>query len=81
LQPFQPKLHMTDADFFSITRNVKCCDDDGGLGEREFELVMREQVVCPLASARTGHDRELSLPQRNKLKLCLPRTLRRFQIS
>ncbi len=43
-QPFQPKLHMTDADFLSITRNGKLCDNEGGLGEREFELVMREQV-------------------------------------
>ncbi len=43
-QPFKPKLHMTDADFLSITRNGKLCDDEGGLGEREFELVMREQV-------------------------------------
>ena len=43
-QPLQPKLHMTDTDFLSITRNGKLCDDEGGLGEREFELVMREQV-------------------------------------
>ncbi len=43
-QPFQPKLHMTDADFLSITRNGELCDEDGGLGTREFELVMREQV-------------------------------------
>ena len=43
-QPFQPKLHMTDADFLSITRNGRLCDEEGGLGEREFELVMREQV-------------------------------------
>jgi hypothetical protein len=45
-QPFQPKLHMTDADFLSITLNGKLCDNEGGLGEREFELVMREQVRC-----------------------------------
>ncbi len=44
LQPFKPKLHMTDADFLSITRNGELCDGDGGLGKREFELVMREQV-------------------------------------
>jgi hypothetical protein len=43
--PFQPKLHMTDADFLSITRNGELCDEDGGLGAREFELVMREQVL------------------------------------
>jgi hypothetical protein len=44
-QPLQPKLHITDADFLSITRNGKLCDEEGGLGEREFELVMREQVA------------------------------------
>jgi hypothetical protein len=43
-QPFQPKLHMTDVDFLSITRNGELCDKDGGLGARAFELVMREQV-------------------------------------
>ncbi len=44
MQPFRPKLHMTDADFLSITRNGRLCDGEGGLGRREFELVMREQV-------------------------------------
>ena len=38
---------MTDADFLSITHNLKLCDHEGGLGEREFELVMREQVRPP----------------------------------
>ena len=46
-QPFQPKLHMTDADFHSITLNGKLCDEEGGLGWKEFELVMREQVCLP----------------------------------
>jgi hypothetical protein len=46
-QPFKPKLHMTDADFLSITRNGKLCDGEGGLGEQEFERVMREQVQRP----------------------------------
>ncbi len=44
LQPFQPKLHITDADFLSITRNGQLCDAEGGLGLKEFELVMRDQV-------------------------------------
>jgi hypothetical protein len=35
---------MTDADYLSITLNGKLCATEGGLGEREFELVMREQV-------------------------------------
>ena len=35
---------MTDADFHSITRNGRLCDGEGALGQREFELVMREQV-------------------------------------
>jgi hypothetical protein len=40
---------MTDADFLSITHNGKLCDDEGGLGEHAFELVMREQVARPSA--------------------------------
>ena len=43
-QPFQPKLHLTDADFVSITRNGQLCDEEGGLGPQEFDQVMREQV-------------------------------------
>ena len=39
---------MTDADFLSITLNGKLCDREGGLGEHEFELVMREQVAIPI---------------------------------
>ncbi len=46
-QPFEPKLHMTDADFHSITLNGKLCDGEGGLGLNEFERVMREQVCHP----------------------------------
>ena len=38
---------MSDADFLSMTHNGKLCDAEGGLGEREFELVMREQVAKP----------------------------------
>ena len=44
LQPFQPKLHLTDEDFLSITHNGQLCDAEGGLGLKEFELVMRDQV-------------------------------------
>ncbi len=43
-QPFEPKLHMTDEDFLSITQNGQLCDAEGGLGLKEFELVMRNQV-------------------------------------
>ncbi len=49
-QPFRPKLHMTEADFQGITRGGRLCDPEGGIGCKEFELVMREQVfVCVLA--------------------------------
>jgi hypothetical protein len=52
-QPFEPKLHMTDADFHSITLNGRLCDDEGGLGLPEFERMMREQVrPTPAAAAR-----------------------------
>jgi hypothetical protein len=48
---------MTDADFLSITLNGKLCDAEGGLGEREFELVMRKQVhpsgSCSFAAAQS----------------------------
>jgi hypothetical protein len=48
LQPFQPKLHMTEEDFLSITHNGQLCDSEGGLGLKEFDHVMRDQVpVCP----------------------------------
>jgi hypothetical protein len=40
---------MTDADFHSITLNGKLCDGEGGLGLKEFEQVMREQVSLPTA--------------------------------
>ncbi len=46
-QPFQPKLHMTDADFRTITRNGQLCDGAGGIGPAEFDLVMREQAPAP----------------------------------
>jgi hypothetical protein len=36
---------MTDADFDSITLNGRMCAANGTLGYREFELVLREQVV------------------------------------
>ncbi len=38
---------MTDADFLSITHSGRLCDDEGGLGEHAFELIMREQVARP----------------------------------
>ena len=43
-QPLKPTLHMTEADFQGITRGGRLCNAEGGLGYREFELVMREQV-------------------------------------
>ena len=46
-QPFQPKLHMTDADFRTITLNGVLCDKAVGLGAVEFEQVMREQASTP----------------------------------
>ncbi len=51
-QPFQPKLHITNADFLSITRNGQLCDAEGGLGLEEFELVMRDQAMHARARAR-----------------------------
>jgi hypothetical protein len=47
---------MTEADFHSITRNGELCDGEGGLGPREFELVMRKQVVrvCDACSVATA---------------------------
>ena len=51
-QPFEPKLHITDEDFKSITHNGLLCDAEGGLGLKEFELVMRDQVL--MGSAQSG---------------------------
>ncbi len=53
-QPFEPKLHITDEDFIGITHNGLLCDAEGGLGLREFELVMRDQVLA--GSAQSGRD-------------------------
>ncbi len=47
---------MTEADFHSITRNGELCDGDGGLGPREFELVMRKQVAMAQQSAENEVD-------------------------
>ncbi len=54
LQPFQPKLHITDEDFHSITHDGQLCDAEGGLGLKEFELVMRNQVL--VGSTQSGRD-------------------------
>ena len=43
-QAFEPKIHMTDSDFMSITRNGALCGADGRLGREGFELLMREQA-------------------------------------
>jgi hypothetical protein len=53
-QPFEPKLHITDEDFKSITHNGLLCDAEGGLGLKEFELVMRDQVL--MGSAQSGRE-------------------------
>eukprot|EP00292_Cryptomonas_paramecium_P000167 CAMPEP_0113678112 /NCGR_PEP_ID=MMETSP0038_2-20120614/9720_1 /TAXON_ID=2898 /ORGANISM="Cryptomonas paramecium" /LENGTH=379 /DNA_ID=CAMNT_0000595621 /DNA_START=655 /DNA_END=1791 /DNA_ORIENTATION=- /assembly_acc=CAM_ASM_000170 len=41
---FDPKIHLTDLDFMSLTDNLKLCDEDGQLGLKEFEVVMRRQM-------------------------------------
>ena len=46
-QGFEPKIHMTDSDFMSLTDNGAMCRADGGLGREGFELLMREQVSGP----------------------------------
>jgi hypothetical protein len=56
-QPFRPKLHMTEADFHIITRNGSLCDSEGGLGVREFELVMRDQASGMHVSVWDGGNR------------------------
>jgi len=43
-QDFDPKIHLTDLDFMSLTDNLKLCDEDGQLGLKEFEVVMRRQM-------------------------------------
>ncbi len=50
-QGFEPKIHMTDSDFTSITGNGALCGADSRLGREGFEVLMREQVRCPPFSA------------------------------
>ena len=44
-QDFHPRIYLTDSDFASITLDGKLCDAKGQLGLREFEDVMRRQMV------------------------------------
>jgi hypothetical protein len=69
-QPFQPKLHMTDADFRSITRNGQLCDKAGGIGASEFDLVMREQAGHQTLPPALTHTRATPLPQHSPSFVC-----------
>jgi hypothetical protein len=43
-QNFRPWIHVTPADFDSLTRNRTLCEADGTLTPQRFESMMREQV-------------------------------------
>ena len=43
-QNFRPWIHVTPADFDSLTRNRALCEADGTLTPQRFESMMREQV-------------------------------------
>ncbi len=44
---------MTEEDFLSITHNGQLCDSEGGLGLKEFDNVMRDQV--PVGPPQLGN--------------------------
>ncbi len=44
-QNFRPWIHVTPADFDSLTRNRALCEADGTLSPESFESMMREQVL------------------------------------
>jgi hypothetical protein len=37
-------IHMSEADFQTITQNMSLCDEHGEIGVQEFEKVMRSQL-------------------------------------
>ncbi len=43
-QDLYPRIHLTESDFASITRQGAHCSTRGTLGPRQFEAAMREQV-------------------------------------
>ncbi len=58
-QNFRPWIHVTPADFDSLTRNRALCEADGTLSPESFESMMREQVGLDgtlLAHATLYHD-------------------------
>ena len=66
LQDFTPRIHVTASDFASFTQNGALCDEEGQLGPREFEHVMRyhirhltqSKLALTASESRSGDDAE-----------------------
>ena len=54
-QDFNPRIHITESDFVSITDDGRLCDANGQLGPAEFEAVIRRQAR---ATHRIGQRQE-----------------------
>jgi hypothetical protein len=56
MQNFSPRIHMAPSDFVAFTRGGSLCDERGQLGEVQFELAMREQILLFIQSQLTNAD-------------------------
>jgi hypothetical protein len=61
------RIHMAESDFVNITRNGDLCNAKGEIGMREFEAIMRREVMSYLqtrltdfSTFRTGEDMEFT---------------------
>jgi hypothetical protein len=42
------RIHMSESDFVGMTRNGALCNEAGEIGAREFESIMRGEIVTYL---------------------------------
>ncbi len=61
------RIHMSESDFVNITRNGELCNAEGEIGIREFEAIMRKEMMSYLqtrltdfSNFRTGEDIEFT---------------------
>jgi hypothetical protein len=45
MQDFTPRIFLSDSDFIAMTKNGALCNAKGQLGPKEFEILMREQIL------------------------------------
>ncbi len=40
------RIHMSESDFVDMTNNGELCNANGGIGSREFESIMRGELIA-----------------------------------